>query len=72
MSSKAVFCRCCVSLLLCKKRIANRKATIVHHDNVVDHKLNENAVAGRLSIPVVNISVTTKFKKVGIELATSL
>jgi len=56
-----------------KKKNANRKAVIIHHNNVVDYK-NENAVVGvgRLNFPVVNKSVPAKVREVEIELAASL
>ena len=59
---------------LCKKKIANRKAGIIQHNNGVDHKTNENAVAvvRKLNLPVANKSVTAEDKKVEIELATSV
>jgi len=47
---------------------------IIEHNNVPDRKGNENVVGsfGRLNFPVVTKSVTTKVKKVEIELAASL
>jgi len=56
-----------------KRKIANCKAAIIHHNNVVDCKRDENAVVdvGRLNFPVVNKSVTTEVKKVKIEIAAS-
>jgi len=61
-------------LLLCKKKIRNRKAAIIQQNNVAYHKRNENAVEGveRLNIPVVDTSVTADVKKVENEVAASL
>jgi len=52
---------------------ANWKAAITHHNNAVDHKRNENPVAGvgRLNFPGVNTSVTAEIRKVKIKLAAS-
>jgi len=46
----------------------------MQHNNALNHKRNENAVAGigRLNFLVINKSVTAKVKKVEIELAASL
>jgi len=54
----------------------NRKAAIIHHNNAVDCKRNENAVVvvGRLKFSaaiLVNKSVTAKVRKVEIEHAAS-
>ena len=54
---------------------AKRKLpAIIRHNNVLDHKGNENVVGGvgRLNFPVVTKSVTAKVKKVEIELEASL
>jgi len=47
---------------------------IIEHNNVLDHKGNENVVGGdeRFNFPVVAKSVTAKVKKVEIELAAYL
>ena len=65
----------CVSLVqTVKRKIANRKAAIIHHNNAVDCKRNENAVAGvgRLNFVMLNKSVTTEVRKEAVELAVSL
>ena len=47
---------------------------IIEHNNVLNHKRNENVVVGdgRINFPIVNKSDTAEVKKVEIELATSL
>jgi len=65
----------CVPCANCvKRKIANRKAAIIHHNNAVDCKRNENAVAGvgRLNFVMLNKSVTTEVRKEAVELAVSL
>ena len=54
---------------------AKRKSpAITQHNNVLDHKGNENVAGGvgRLNFPVVTKSVTAKVKEVKIELVASL
>jgi len=57
---------CIPSANCAKRKIANRKAAIMHHNNAVDYKRNENAVVGvgRLNFPMANKSVTAKVRKV--------
>jgi len=58
---------------MCKKKNYKPKAAIIHHNNAVDYKRNENAVGGveRVNFPVFNEPVTAKIRKVEIELAAS-
>jgi len=71
MACKAVFCWCCVSLLLI---VQKKLPAIIEHNNGLDHKGNENVVGGveRLNFPVVTKSVTAEVKKVEIERAASV
>jgi len=67
-------CECIACANCVKRKIANRKAAIIHHNNAVDCKRNENAVVGvrRLNFLMLNKSVTTEVRKVAVELAVSL
>jgi len=62
---------CIPSAKQCEKKIAKPKAAVTEHNNVVDHKRNDNAVAGirRLTFPVINKSVSAKAKEVKIQVA---
>ena len=75
MQSKIPLVRVGLSLLqIVQKKIANYKAAITQHKNAVDHKRNENAVAGvgRLNFLGAKKSVTAEVRKADVELAASL
>ena len=74
MQSKILLVLVGLSFLRTVQKVANRKAAITQHKNAVDHKRNENAVAGvrMLNFPGDSKSFTAEVKKVESDLAAFL